>query len=67
MINIKKLVVETEDEILAGVRKALEYVEPERIHLTTDCGQFSIPRPMAKGKLEAMVGAARTLREEIGG
>jgi 5-methyltetrahydropteroyltriglutamate--homocysteine methyltransferase len=67
VINIKKLVVETEDEILAGVRKALEYVEPERIHLTTDCGQFSIPRPMAKGKLEAMVGAARTLREEIGG
>ena len=54
VINIKKLVVETEDEILAGVRKALEYVEPERIHLTTDCGQFSIPRPMAKGKLEAM-------------
>jgi methionine synthase II (cobalamin-independent) len=26
VINIKKLVVETEDEILAGVRKALEYV-----------------------------------------
>jgi len=25
VINIKKLVVETEDEILAGVRKALEY------------------------------------------
>jgi 5-methyltetrahydropteroyltriglutamate--homocysteine methyltransferase len=67
VINIKKLVVETEDEILAGVRKALEYREPERIYLTPDCGQFSIPRPMAKGKLEAMTAAARTLREEIGG
>jgi methionine synthase II (cobalamin-independent) len=66
VIDIKKLVVETPEEIVAGVHKALEYLEPAQIHLTTDCGQFSIPRPMAKGKLEAMAHAAETLRGEFG-
>ncbi len=66
VIDIKKLVVETPEEIVAGVRKVLEYLEPAQIHLTTDCGQFSIPRPMARGKLEAMVQAAEMLRGGLG-
>ena len=49
------------------MRKALEYVEPERVHLTTDCGLFSLPRPMAQGKLARWRRAAQTLRDEIGG
>jgi methionine synthase II (cobalamin-independent) len=66
VIDIKKLVVETPEEIVAGVHKALEYLDPEKIHLTTDCGQFSIPRPMAQGKLRAMATAADILRSEVG-
>lgn len=67
VIDIKKLVVETPEEIVTGVRKALEHIEAERIHLTTDCGLFTHPRPMAKGKLAAMVEAAEQLRAEFGG
>jgi methionine synthase II (cobalamin-independent) len=33
----------------------------------TDCGPFTFPRPMAKGKLEAMSAAAEMLRSEYGG
>jgi len=53
-----------------GVRKALEHVPPERIHLTGDCGQFALPRQIARGRLAAMAmaaaAAAEQLRSEIG-
>ena len=66
VIDIKRLVVETPEQIVAGVRKALDHVPPERIHLTTDCGQFALPRQIARGKLAAMAAAAEQLRSEIG-
>ena len=67
VIDVKKLVVEQPEDIVAAVRRALEYIEPERLHLTTDCGLFTFPRPMAQGKLRSMAQAAQTLRDEIGG
>lgn len=66
VIDIKRLAVESPEQILTGVRRALEHVSPDRIHLTTDCGQFALPRPIARGKLAAMATAAEQLREEIG-
>lgn len=66
VIDIKRLVVETPEQIVAGVRKALRHVPPERVHLTTDCGQFALPRQIARGKLAAMTKAAEQLRAEIG-
>jgi hypothetical protein len=41
---------------------ALQYVEPERIHLTSDCGLFAYARPAAKAKLRAMVKGADLVR-----
>jgi methionine synthase II (cobalamin-independent) len=64
VINIKSLVVESPDQIVAGVAKMLEHLPPERVHLTTDCGMFSLPRPLARGKLAAMVKDDETLRAE---
>lgn len=66
VIDIKRLVVETPEQIVAGVRKALRHVPAERVHLTTDCGQFALPRQIARGKLAAMAKAAEQLRAEIG-
>ena len=53
-------------QIVAGVRKALEHVPPERLHLTTDCGQFALPRQIARGKLARWRRAAEQLRAELG-
>jgi methionine synthase II (cobalamin-independent) len=36
------------------------------VHLTTDCGMFSLPRPLARAKLESMTLAAEQLRAEVG-
>lgn len=63
-IDIKRLVVETPDAVVAGVRKILEHVPAERVHLTTDCGMFSLPRPLARAKLVSMTQAAEQLRAE---
>ncbi|NMO91451.1 hypothetical protein [Actinomycetospora sp. TBRC 11914] len=65
-IDIKRLVVETPDAVVAGVRKILEHVPAERVHLTTDCGMFSLPRPLARAKLVSMTEAAARLRAEVG-
>ncbi|MCP2355314.1 5-methyltetrahydropteroyltriglutamate--homocysteine methyltransferase [Nonomuraea thailandensis] len=55
-------------EVVAGrVRRAFERMPPERIVIATDCGMKYLPRPSAEGKMRAMAGAARLLREELGG
>jgi 5-methyltetrahydropteroyltriglutamate--homocysteine methyltransferase len=59
--------VETPERIVERVRRALAYVPPERIVLAPDCGMKYLPRDSARGKLEAMVGAAELLRAEHGG
>jgi methionine synthase II (cobalamin-independent) len=65
-ISVKNFLVESPLEVAAGVRKALEYVEPERIYLSTDCGLFSYPRVMARAKLRALVEGAAMVRQEFG-
>jgi 5-methyltetrahydropteroyltriglutamate--homocysteine methyltransferase len=59
--------VETPAQIVARVRKALDYVQPERVVLAPDCGMKYLPRDIASGKLSAMAEAAATLRTELGG
>ncbi|GAA1688277.1 methionine synthase [Nonomuraea maheshkhaliensis] len=54
-------------EVVAGrVRKAFSWTAPERIVIATDCGMKYLPRESAEGKMRAMTGAARLLRDELG-
>ena len=66
VIDIKRLVVETPRADRRGRPQGARPRRPERIHLTTDCGQFALPRQIARGKLAAMAAAAEQLRSEIG-
>jgi 5-methyltetrahydropteroyltriglutamate--homocysteine methyltransferase len=59
--------VETPAQIVARVRKALDYVPPERLVLAPDCGMKYLPRDVAFGKLSAMTEAATQLRAELKG
>ena len=67
VLNLGDPTVETPDQIVERVRRALAYVPPERIVLAPDCGMKYLPRDSARGKLEAMVRAAELLRAEHGG
>ena len=57
--------VESVDTFKGRVRRALEFVDPERILLAPDCGMKYLSREAAFGKLSNMAEAARQLREEV--
>jgi 5-methyltetrahydropteroyltriglutamate--homocysteine methyltransferase len=67
VVNLGGHTVETPDEVIARVRRALPYVPAERLVLAPDCGMKYLPRDVAFGKLTAMTQAAARLREEFGG
>jgi 5-methyltetrahydropteroyltriglutamate--homocysteine methyltransferase len=68
MISHRQLQVETPDEIAADIRMALEYLEPENLVLSSDCGfgRQGVPRPIALYKAAALVQGANIVREELG-
>jgi 5-methyltetrahydropteroyltriglutamate--homocysteine methyltransferase len=59
--------VETPAAVADRLRRALEYVSPERLVVAPDCGMKYVPREVAFRKLEAMVEGARIVRAELGG
>lgn len=65
VIDLSDPNVESPDIIVERTRRALDYIEPERIILSTDCGMKYLPREVAFGKLKAMSEAAKQLREEF--
>jgi 5-methyltetrahydropteroyltriglutamate--homocysteine methyltransferase len=58
--------VETPEMVAARIRRALPYVEPERIIVAPDCGLKYLPRDVAYGKMAAMVEGAKIVRAELG-
>jgi 5-methyltetrahydropteroyltriglutamate--homocysteine methyltransferase len=63
-VDLNDPAVETPEVIRARIERALPYLEPEDVILAPDCGMKYLPREVAFGKLQAMVAAARMLREE---
>jgi 5-methyltetrahydropteroyltriglutamate--homocysteine methyltransferase len=57
--------VESVDTVAARARRAFDRLPPEQLVLAPDCGMKYLPRDSAFGKMQAMVGAARVLREEV--
>ncbi|MEM3399823.1 MAG: methionine synthase [Candidatus Micrarchaeia archaeon] len=58
-------IIETKEQVLAGIRKALEVIPPEKIYIDSDCGLKTRTKEEAIGKLRVMVEAARELRKEF--
>jgi 5-methyltetrahydropteroyltriglutamate--homocysteine methyltransferase len=58
--------IETPEAVAARIRKALPFVEPEKIIVAPDCGLKYLPRDVAFGKMRAMVEGARLVRAELG-
>lgn len=57
--------VETPESIAAGIRSALEHIDPDRLSVSPDCGMKFLTRQAAQAKLAAMVEGARIVREEL--
>jgi 5-methyltetrahydropteroyltriglutamate--homocysteine methyltransferase len=62
VIDLDSHEVETPGTVAARIRKALPYKRPEELTAAPDCGMKYLPRDVAYGKLEAMVGGAAMVR-----
>jgi 5-methyltetrahydropteroyltriglutamate--homocysteine methyltransferase len=58
--------VETPDKVAARIRRALPYIDAERLVIAPDCGMKYLPGDVAFGKLQAMAAGAGIVRKELG-
>ncbi|MGH8708777.1 MAG: uroporphyrinogen decarboxylase family protein [Burkholderiales bacterium] len=64
-IDLNDMAVETPEQVVARIKRALPHVSKENVILAPDCGMKYLPREVADGKLRAMVAAAKLLRAEL--
>jgi 5-methyltetrahydropteroyltriglutamate--homocysteine methyltransferase len=65
VLDLGDMEVETPEVVADRIRAALRHADPERLLVAPDCGMKYLPRDVARGKLRAMVGGARIVREEL--
>jgi 5-methyltetrahydropteroyltriglutamate--homocysteine methyltransferase len=68
VVSHRQLAVERPEQVAALIRKALLYVEPERLVLSTDCGfgRQGMSRMHAYYKMVAIVRGTNIVRRELG-
>ncbi len=59
--------IEQPEQIASRIRSAIEYIAPESLSVSPDCGLKFLPRPIAQRKMAAMVEGASIVRAELGG
>ncbi len=65
VIDVRTLEIEAPEQVAERVRRTLEFIDPERVTLTTDCGLKQLPRYVAQQKLKALVAGAAIVRREL--
>jgi 5-methyltetrahydropteroyltriglutamate--homocysteine methyltransferase len=67
LVDVKNTWVEPPELVAERLRLVLEYIEPERVHVTPDCGFSQTARFIARKKLAGMVQGVRLVRQELRG
>ncbi len=67
LIDVKSFYVETPEDVAERVRAVLEYVPPEKLWITPDCGFFQLPRWLTFLKIQNMVKGVEIVRKELEG
>lgn len=66
LVDVKNTWIEPPDLVAERTRAVLKHIDPERVHLTPDCGFSQTARFIAIRKLTNMVEGARIVRRELG-
>jgi 5-methyltetrahydropteroyltriglutamate--homocysteine methyltransferase len=66
VIDLSAHEIESPDVVAERVRRALPFVDAQRLVIGPDCGMKYLPRPSADGKMRSMAAAAQLLRAEAG-
>ena len=64
-IDVATNEIETPEEVADTLRKALEYVDPDKLYPCTNCGMAPLSREVARGKLNALSAGAEIIRQEL--
>ena len=64
-IDVANETVETPEEVADVLRKALTFVDADKLIPSTNCGMAPFPRDVALAKLSALSAGARIVREEL--
>ena len=57
--------IETPEEVAATLRKALQFVDADKLYPSTNCGMAPLSRRVARGKLHALSAGAELVRNEL--
>ena len=64
-IDVASNTVETPEEVAATLRKALQFVDADKLCPCTNCGMAPLSRTIARAKLEALNAGAEIVRQEL--
>ncbi|MDG6096944.1 methionine synthase [Alteromonas sp. ZYF713] len=65
-IDVANNAIETPEEVADTLRKALQFVDADKLYPCTNCGMAPLPRQIASGKLAALSAGAQIVRNELG-
>jgi 5-methyltetrahydropteroyltriglutamate--homocysteine methyltransferase len=66
VFDVHTHVVESVDQIVAGIKQGLEVLPPERLYIDPDCGLKTRTWDEAAAKLRVMMQGVHQVRKEIG-
>ncbi len=64
-IDVASETIETPEEVAGTLRKALQFVDPDKLYPCTNCGMAPLSRSVATGKLRALSAGAEIVRKEL--
>ncbi|WP_288441382.1 methionine synthase [uncultured Pseudomonas sp.] len=64
-IDVANHAIETPEEVANTLRKALQFVDADKLYPCTNCGMAPLPRQVASGKLHALSAGAAIVRSEL--
>ncbi|MBF0876947.1 methionine synthase [Gluconobacter cerevisiae] len=64
-IDVATSTVETPEDVANTLRKALQFVDADKLYPSTNCGMTPLSRQVATGKLNALSAGAAIVRKEL--
>ncbi|HZJ96126.1 MAG TPA: methionine synthase [Thiopseudomonas sp.] len=64
-IDVATNQIETPEDVANTLRKALEFVDADKLYPCTNCGMAPLSRGVARGKLNALSAGAEIIRKEL--
>lgn len=64
-IDVATHQIESAEDVANTLRKALQFVDPDKLYPCTNCGMAPLPRDVAKAKLSALSAGADIVRQEL--